>query len=79
MEIAQLCTVSAEVRQSVIRFLGPTIVGTLIASAVMNAFSFSSAVTGPMIYAAITLGAAIPALIYVLTRASVMLWLAAER
>jgi hypothetical protein len=28
------------------------------------------AVTGPMIYTAVTLGAAIPALIYVLTRAS---------
>ena len=31
-----------------------------------------------MIYAAITLGAAIPALIYVMARASVMLWLATE-
>ena len=45
----------------------------------MNAFLFSSAVTGPMIYAAITLGVAIPALIYVLIRASVILWLATER
>jgi hypothetical protein len=33
----------------------------------MNAFSFSSTLAGPMIYAAITLGLAIPALIYVLT------------
>ena len=68
--VTQNLNLSDEVRESVMRFLGPAIVGTLAASAIMNAFSFSSAVTGPMIYTAVTLGAAIPALIYVLTRAS---------
>jgi hypothetical protein len=67
MEIAQLCTISDAVRRSVTRFVGPAIVATLAASPVMNAFSFSSTLAGPMIYAAITLGLAIPALIYVLT------------
>jgi hypothetical protein len=54
-------------RPTLHRFVGPAIVATLAASPVVNAFSFSSTLAGPMIYAAITLGLAIPALIYVLT------------
>ena len=55
-------------RQDVARFAVPAIIGTLILSAAMNALSFSEHSQGLMIYPAICLGLAIPALIYCLTR-----------
>ena len=68
LELAQLCAATAANLRSVETFSRPAIVGTLIVSAVMNAFAFGSAAEGSMIYAAAALGVAIPALIFALSR-----------
>ena len=47
--------------------------GTLAASAAMNAFAFGAHADGFMLYPAIGLGLAIPALIYALTRVAMTL------
>jgi hypothetical protein len=50
-------------RFGVTRYAPPAIVGTLLGSAIMNAFAFASQSDGWMTYAAIVLGLVIPALI----------------
>jgi hypothetical protein len=55
--------------------LNTAIIGTLTASAIMNAFAFGHQATGWMIYPAIALGIAIPALIYCLTRVGCKMWI----
>jgi hypothetical protein len=77
LELSQLATVSDKVRQQVSRFARPAIGGTLAGSAAMNAFAFAAQADGhTMMAAAITLGVAIPALIYALTRVGAGLWIA---
>jgi hypothetical protein len=64
------------VRREVSRFTRPAIAGTLAGSAAMNAFAFAAQANGyVMMAAAITLGVAIPALIYALTRVGAGLWI----
>jgi hypothetical protein len=67
-------------RKSVATWASPTIVGTLLVSAVMNAYAFAiAAETWMVATAACVLGVSIPMLIYVLTRVSVALWIDATR
>jgi hypothetical protein len=69
--------VSDKVRKEVSRFARPAIWGALAGSAAMNAFAFAAQADGyTMMAAAVTLGVAIPALIYALTRVGVGLWIA---
>lgn len=59
---------SAQIVGARSKFIQPTIVGTMMGSAVMNAFAFSANAVGMMIYPAVAFGIAVPALIYSLTR-----------
>jgi hypothetical protein len=62
-------TVADKLRKMIDRFARPAILGTLAASAAMNAFAFAQDATGiPMAAAAIAMGISIPSLIYALTR-----------
>jgi len=68
LELSQLA-VYDKVRRQASRFARPAILGTLAGSAGMNAFAFSAqAINSYMMAAGITLGVAIPALVYALTR-----------
>ena len=69
-------TVADKLRKAISRFSRPAILGTLGASAAMNAFAFAADAEGiAMMGAAIALGVAIPALIYALTRVGAALWI----
>jgi hypothetical protein len=64
------------VRREVSRFARPAIWGTLSGSAAMNSFAFAALADGPvMLAAAVTLGVAVPALVYALTRVGAGLWI----
>jgi hypothetical protein len=64
------------VRREVSRFAQPAIGGTLAGSAAMNPFAFAAQADGyTMMGAAITLGVAIPSLVYALTRVGAGLWI----
>jgi hypothetical protein len=65
----------ADKRAAVMRYAAPAIVGTLAASATMNAFAFGAHADGFLIYPAVGLGLAIPALIYALTKVAATLWI----
>jgi hypothetical protein len=74
LELSQLA-IGDKVRRQVARFARPAILGTLAGSAAMNAFAFAAQTkTLRMLAAAITLGLAIPALIYALTRVGAALY-----
>jgi hypothetical protein len=74
LELSQLA-ISDKVRRQVSRFARPAILGTLAGSAAMNAFAFAAQTINPwMMAAAVTLGVAIPALIYSLTRVGAALY-----
>jgi hypothetical protein len=74
LELSQLA-ITDKVRRQVSRFARPAILGTLAGSAAMNAFAFAAAaVSWPMLAAAITLGIAIPSMIYALTRVGAALY-----
>lgn len=80
LELGQLCVTTETMRKVVAKWAEPTIIGTLIVSAIMNAYAFASASDNFMVAcAAIALGISIPALIYVLTRVSVALWLDTQK
>ncbi|WP_027521721.1 hypothetical protein [Bradyrhizobium sp. Ec3.3] len=80
LELAQLCVTTAELRRHVSRFADPAVKGTLIVSAAMNAYAFAiHAPSWPFIAAACLLGVSIPALIYVLTRVSVAMWIDCQK
>jgi hypothetical protein len=75
LELSQIA-IGERVRKQVRRFARPAILGTLIASAGMNAFAFCAQAVNPyMMAAAITLGIAIPGLIYALTRVGAALYI----
>src|SRR2546428_12080267 len=68
LELSQLA-IGDKLRRQVSRFARPAILGTLAGSAAMNAFAFAAEASGyVMMAAAVTLGVAIPTLIYALTR-----------
>jgi hypothetical protein len=74
LELSQLA-INDKVRRQVGKFARPAIVGTLAGSAAMNAFAFAAQTTNWwMLAAAVTLGVAIPALIYALTRTGAALY-----
>jgi hypothetical protein len=68
LEAAQLCAASERAAETIARWSKPAIVGTLAASAVMNALAFAAQADGLLVYPAAALGVAIPALIYCLSR-----------
>jgi hypothetical protein len=74
LELAVLVA-PAEKRAAVVRYAAPAIAGTLTASAAMNGFAFAAHADGFLIYPAIGLGLAIPALIYALTKVAATLWI----
>lgn len=75
LEAAQI-VVTAKTLAKIARFTGPTIIGLMAGSAAMNALAFASHATGnAMIAAAVALGVAIPALIYVLMRVGAALYI----
>lgn len=76
MELAQIATVGAALKRQVTKFARPATAGTLAGSAAMNAYAFASQTTSyPMMAAAITMGVAIPALVYALTRVGAALYI----
>lgn len=80
LELAQLCVTTADLRRTVERFACPAVQGTLVMSALMNAYAF--AIHAPNAWfagAACVLGVSIPALIYVLTRVSVAMWIDCQK
>lgn len=79
LECAQLCAATEAVRRAVARYARPSIIATLAGSAAMNAFAFGSRAAGWWIVPAVGLGLAIPALIYVLTRIAVAMWIDCQR
>lgn len=80
LELAQLCVTTAELRRTVERFAAPAVQGTLVVSALMNAYAFAiGATTWPFVVAACVLGVAIPAMIYVLIRVSVAMWIDCQK
>jgi hypothetical protein len=74
LELALLVAAGAT-RPAVARYASPAIVGTLATSAAMNAFAFASHAQGLMIYPAIGLGFAVPALVYALTKTGATIYL----
>jgi hypothetical protein len=73
LELAQL-TVGERVRRQICRYARPAILGTLAGSATMNAVAFGSqAPNGFLMAAGISLGIAIPALVYLLTKCGAIL------
>jgi hypothetical protein len=69
MELATIAATTDKLRKAISRYTKPAIAGTLAGSAVMNAFAFGMQADGyPMMTAGALLGAAIPALVYCLTR-----------
>jgi hypothetical protein len=80
LELGQLCVSTETMRKAVAKWAEPTIIGTLIVSAIMNAYAFASTTDNLAIAcAACALGISIPSLIYVLTRVSVALWLDTQK
>lgn len=76
LELGQLSISTEALRKQVARFAGPAVKGTLIVSALMNAYAFAAPATCiPFQVAASLLGISIPALIYVLTRSAVAMWI----
>jgi len=80
LELSQLCAATAQGRRDVTRFAGPAVKATMAVSAMMNAYAFASSSPNiPSAAAAVALGVSIPALIYVLTRVSVAMWIDGEK
>ncbi|MGO9238412.1 MAG: hypothetical protein ACLP4V_31580 [Methylocella sp.] len=75
LELALLAAPVAT-RPAVARYASPAIIGTLTTSAAMNAFAFASHAEGLMIYPAIGLGFAVPALVYALTKTGAIMFFA---
>jgi hypothetical protein len=67
MELATIAATTDKLRKAISRYTRPAIAGTLAGSAVMNAFAFGMQADGHVMMGAL-LGAAIPALVYCLTR-----------
>jgi hypothetical protein len=75
LELSQLA-IDDKLRKQVSRFAKPAIFGTLAGSAAMNAYAFSAHTADYiMLAAAVTLGVAIPTLIYCLTRVGAALYI----
>jgi hypothetical protein len=76
MELATIAATTDKLRKQISRYTRPAIAGTLAGSAVMNAFAFAMPADGyGMMAAGTLLGAAIPALVYCLTRIGAALYI----
>ncbi len=53
LDIAQLCAATPSVRREIARYTTPAIIGTLVASAVMNGLAFGAQAEGWMVYPAV--------------------------
>jgi hypothetical protein len=71
LEIAQVIKLGDATRKVVDHYAKPAIMGTMVASALLNAFGFTAHATGMMVVPAALLGFAIPVLIYAMTRVAV--------
>jgi len=74
LEVAQLA-VTEKLAREIRKYAAPTIMGTLIGSALLNAFAFGAAATGYIVVPAVALGLAIPAMIYSLTTVATKMYL----
>jgi hypothetical protein len=74
LEVAKIMSRDRTMR-SIAGHLNVAIVGTLVGSAVLNAFAFAAAASGWLVYPAVALGLAIPGLIYCLTRIGATMWI----
>jgi hypothetical protein len=75
LEAATLMAATDKLRKHISQYTKPAIIGTLVGSALMNAFAFASQTTGWKLAPAILLGLAIPALIYAMTRIGAALYI----
>jgi hypothetical protein len=75
IELSQLTATTERLRKTIATYTKPAVAGTLAGSAAMNAFAFAALTSGWMMYAAIALGVAIPALIYAMTRIGAALYI----
>lgn len=76
LELASISAATVHVGKQIATFAKPAIIGTLVLSALMNAFAFAEAATGVYLtVAAIMIGLAIPALIYALTRVGAAMYI----
>jgi hypothetical protein len=76
LEASQLAAMGEKLRKQIARWARPAILGTVIGSAGMNAFAFAAHTTTVwMTSAAVTLGIAIPALVYALMRVGAALYI----
>jgi len=76
LELAMIFAANDKVRRLIGRYCNTAIGGTLVTSAVMNAYAFSLGSNGSVqLASAIALGIAIPALIYCLTKVAATLYL----
>lgn len=75
LELSQLCPLSDKTTRKIRSWARGAICGTLVGSALMNAFAFAAATSGWFMYPAAALGVAIPALIYAMTRVGATIWM----
>ena len=75
LELLVVNAVTEATRRKIERHARPAIIGTLVGSSVMNAVAFGMQASGWFIYPACLLGAVIPALIYLITRAATTAYL----
>ena len=68
LELSTMMAATPTVRRTVEAYAKPAIIGTVVASAAMNAFCFAWQAEGWLVYPAVAVGLAIPALVYRLTR-----------
>ena len=73
LEVSQVLKLSDATAKVVKRYALPAIIGTMAASAALNAFGFAAHAPEAMRLPAMALGVAIPGLIYALTRVAVAL------
>ena len=75
LELSQLA-IGDKLRRQVGKYAKPAIIGTLVGSAAMNAFAFAAQANGYcMLAAAVTLGVAIPGLIFAMTKVGALMWI----
>jgi hypothetical protein len=80
LELGQLSIHTDALRKQVSRFAKPAVMGTLVVSALINGYQFAAPAAGiPFEVAAALLGISIPALVYVLTRVSCLMWIDCHR
>jgi len=80
MELAKLSISNEKLDRAVSRYADPAIIGTLVISAGMNAYAFASKADNVyFVCAGCLFGIGVPAMIYVLTRISALMWIDAQR